>query len=137
VGMERIGMPGLVSGSVMDPTLLRPQSRLLDEQAGFAGVMAQARGGDEGTPEQRARTAAEQLVSTALVQPIFKRLRESNNAAAPFGPNQAERMFGSMLDARHAERMVSSQRWGLVDQLARRMLTKAGVMPTPAIEVQG
>lgn len=114
----------------LDPSLLRPASTLQTEQRSFADLLAQQTGAED-TPEQRARKAAEQLVSTALVQPIFKRLRESNKAPAPFGPNQAERMFGSMLDTRHAERMVSSQRWGLVDQLARRMLAKSGDAAQP------
>jgi hypothetical protein len=90
----------------------------------FSEILAQARTNPGDTPEMQARKAAEQLVSTALVQPIFKRLRDSNNAAAPFAPNQAERTFGAMRDAALAQRMVGSQRWALVDQLARRMLAK-------------
>jgi Rod binding domain-containing protein len=109
--------------AMLDPSLLRPRTGLADDQQQFAAILAQQTT-QESTPEERARKAAEQLVSTALVQPIFKRLRESNNAAAPFGPNQAEKTFGSMLDTSYSERMVTSQNWGLVDQLARRMLAK-------------
>lgn len=95
------------------------------EQEVFSQVLARARHNPDDTPEQRARNAAEQLVSTSLVQPILKKLRDSNNAAAPFGPNRTERMFGSMMDATLAQRMVGSQSWGLVDQLARRMLERS------------
>jgi Rod binding domain-containing protein len=107
---------------MLDPALLRPRTGLAEDQQQFASILAQQN--TDGTPEERARKAAEQLISTALVQPIFKRMRESNSAAAPFGPNQAEKTFGSMLDTSYAERMVTSQNWGLVDQLARRMLSK-------------
>ena len=100
------------------------ESRVRSDQEMFSEILAQARTNPGDTPEMQARKAAEQLVSTALVQPIFKRLRDSNNAAAPFAPNQAERTFGAMRDAALAQRMVGSQRWALVDQLARRMLAK-------------
>jgi len=120
-----------LAGRTVDPSLLRPaNTKLADDQRQFAAILAQQSPTDSTTPEDRARKAAEQLVSTALVQPIFKRLRESNNAPAPFGPNQAEKMFGSMLDTTYAERMVTSQNWGLVDKLARGMLSKS--QPSPA-----
>jgi Rod binding domain-containing protein len=108
-------------------------SRRTDDQDLFSQVISRAKAGSNQTPEQRARLAAEQLVSTALVQPIFKQMRESNNAAPPFAPNQAERTFGSMLDATLAQRMVSSQHWGLVDHLARRMLGKLGADRAPGL----
>jgi Rod binding domain-containing protein len=110
-------------------TPLLAGARLAQDQADFASILSRARAQEE-DPERQARAAAEQLVSTALVQPIFKRLRESNNAAPPFGPGKVERTFGPMLDATFAQRMVSSQRWGLVDALARRMLAK-GATTTP------
>jgi hypothetical protein len=106
------------------PLVTSGQSKRKSDQEMFKDILAQAKVGGEGTPEERARKAAEQLVSTALVQPIFKRLRESNMAAAPFGPNQMERTFGPMRDAAFAQRMVGSQNWALVDRLAQRMLGK-------------
>src|SRR5262249_14926397 len=73
-------------------------------QEQFSGIMTGAKAGAQ-TPQERARTAAEQLVATALVQPVLKQLRESNNAAPPFAPNQAERTFRSLFDAAIAQRM--------------------------------
>lgn len=99
--------------------------KLSTDRDSFSSILSRARDNPAATPEHRARTAAEQLISTALVQPIFKRLRDSNNAPAPFGPGKAEKTFGPMLDATLAQRMVTSQRWGLVDSLARRMLTNS------------
>lgn len=102
---------------------LRPRSRL-DDQAAFGEVLARARS-ERKAPEEEARGAAEQLVATAFIGPVFRGLRESNNAAAPFKPNAAERSFGQMLDTTLAQRMVSSARWGLVDSVAQKLLKKA------------
>ena len=107
-------------------------SRKRDDQTLFSQVMGKtvAKAGDD-TPRGRARTAAEQLVSTALVQPILKQVRESSNAAPPFAPNQAERTFRSFMDAAVAQKMVHAQHWGLVDRLARGMLKRMGLNAAP------
>src|SRR5690606_15227257 len=55
------------------------------------------------SPEQRARGAAEEFVSVTLVEPVLASLRESNWAAPPFAPGDAERTFRPMLDARVAQ----------------------------------
>jgi Rod binding domain-containing protein len=102
---------------------------LLSKQEQFSGLLARSKAAQ--TPEERARSAAEQLVATALVQPVLKQLRESNNAAPPFAPNQAERTFRGLFDAAIAQRMVHAQHWGLVDRLARGMLTKMGLPAAP------
>jgi Rod binding domain-containing protein len=104
-----------------------PGARRTSDQQLFSQVISRASAKADQTPQERARTGAEQLVATALVQPILKQMRESNNAAPPFAPNEAERSFRSFMDAALAQRMVSSQRWGLVDQLARRMLGRMGL----------
>lgn len=114
------------------PSVLEARQR--GAQAEFSDVLARARATD-GTPNSRARKAAEDLVSTALIGPVFKSMRESDHAAAPFRPNAAERSFGQMLDTTLAQRMVSSAHWPLVESVARHLLRntaapgKAG--PTP------
>jgi Rod binding domain-containing protein len=79
------------------------------------------------TPEARAREAAELLVSSTLVEPILKQARENNNAAPPFGPTQAEKQFGGILDHRLAHEMVSGSNFPLVDRLARDLLNRARI----------
>ena len=65
------------------------------QQEDFLDALTRARAKPGETKDEAARKAAESLVSASLVQPIFKRLRESNNAAAPFGrPTEAERPSG-------------------------------------------
>ncbi len=70
------------------------------------------------------RQAAEDFVSMALVQPVLKQLRETNNAAAPFAPGAAEKKFGGLLDAEFAARLVRSTRFGIVDAVAAQMVKK-------------
>jgi len=65
--------------------------------------------------------AARDLVSIALVQPILKQLRQSNNAAAPFAPGPMEKQFGTFLDAQYANSLVKSGNFGLVSAVQRWM----------------
>jgi Rod binding domain-containing protein len=131
------GTLGFGTGSIgaVSRIASEPGARRTNDQQLFSQVISRATAKADETPQHRARAAAEQLVATALVQPILKQMRESNNAAPPFAPNEAERTFRSFMDASLAQRMVSSQRWGLVDQLARRMLGRMG-LPTDAAPTQ-
>ncbi|TVQ31738.1 MAG: hypothetical protein EA376_08745 [Phycisphaeraceae bacterium] len=78
------------------------------------------------TPEEAARRAAEEFVSISMVQPILSSLRETEDAAAPFAPGDAERRFRPMLDAEIARRIVQREDYALVNEVARRMLERMG-----------
>lgn len=110
-----------------DPSVAKRQS--LDEQASFSAVLSRvhARPGEAPlSPREKAREAAQQLVATALVQPMLKQLRETNNAAEPFKPNAAEKSFGRLMDTELSQRIVSSRGWALVDRVADSLLAKGG-----------
>lgn len=82
--------------------------------------------------EADARKAAEEFVAIAFVEPILKSLRESNQAAPPFAPTEAEKSFGPLLDAELSRRIVAKERYGLVESVARRLLNASGESaPTP------
>ncbi len=81
----------------------------------------------------KARDAAEQFVAIALVQPVFKQLRESNQAAEPFKPNGAEKAFRGMLDEELAKRMVQRTRWPLVERIARQLEQRGGALPREVV----
>lgn len=104
----------------------------LGAQRSFAAALGAARRAEgiearEGrTDEAKAREAAEMLVSTTLVEPVLKQLRESNNAAPPFGPTPAEKQFGALLDHRLSHDIVKSANFPMVDRLARDLLRNAG-----------
>lgn len=76
------------------------------------------------------RETAETFVAVALVQPVFKQLRSTNHAEAPFGPNKAEQQFQSLVDAQLARKMVHKSHWPVVDKVAQNMLKKAGLAPS-------
>ncbi|MEI7658082.1 MAG: rod-binding protein [Phycisphaerae bacterium] len=97
----------------------------------FASVLGRI-DGESMTPEERAAQGARDLVSVALVQPALKTFRQSNGAAGPFAPNQAERTFRGMMDASFAQRLVQGGRWGLVDRVARSLLREGPQTSGPA-----
>ncbi|MBX3384853.1 MAG: rod-binding protein [Phycisphaeraceae bacterium] len=103
-------------------TLLQPvHAHASASRDDFASSLGRARA-QELPKEERAQLAAAQLVSAALVQPVFKQMRESTQATGPFAPGRGEKMFRQLLDTATADRLVTSGRWGLVDAVARRML---------------
>lgn len=98
-----------------------------ESQQSFARVLGREdRSRLTGTPEQKARDAAQQFVAQVFVQPVLKQLRDTNQAAAPFGPTDAEKTFRGQLDADLAQRIVRSTNWPLVDRLAQDMLVRSG-----------
>lgn len=120
--MRTVG-PHIQVGLTRAPQHSRTFSSVVEAREGFASILARAGVGlDAQKPEKdRATDAAEQLVSIALVQPMFAKLRESGWAAEPFKANQAERTFRAMGDAEIARRMVKSGNWPLVERLAQGM----------------
>lgn len=92
-----------------------------------AGARSDALAAREDRPEHaKAREAAEKLISTTLVEPILKQLRETNNAAPPFGPTPAEKQFGALLDHRLSQDIVRSANFPIVDRVARDLLRNLG-----------
>lgn len=109
---------------------------LTRDRAGASSVAARARSvTDERSPEGKARKAAEDLVSVSLIEPTLKLLRETNNAAAPFGPGDAEKAFGPLLDKAISERVVKASGFGIVDRLASDLLKHGKAISPGAIDV--
>lgn len=76
-------------------------------------------------PAQQARASAEELVAITLIEPTLKLLRETNGAAAPFAPGDAEKAFGPLLDAEIARRIVRAKGFSLVDRVASDLLKRS------------
>lgn len=79
--------------------------------------------GEPDSPAQqyaRAREAAEGLVATSFIKPILTQVRESNNAPPPFGPTQAEKQFGSLLDNKLSDEIVRASQFPIVDRIVER-----------------
>ncbi len=108
------------SAPSMDAPLVMPKAQ---DQRDFAEIFGRRTSRQYATDDPaRARDAAENFVSIALVQPVFKQMREANHAPPPFGPNKAEQQFQSLVDAQVARKMVRSSHWPLVDRVARDLL---------------
>lgn len=93
----------------------------------FSELLGKTRAGAGAPPEgeaDKAREAAEQLVATALVEPVLKKLRESTLAAPPFVPTQGERQFQGIADAATAQRIVRAGHFPLVDRIAELTLQR-------------
>lgn len=122
------------TGTNPETTALASRPRLSsDDQKAFTQIMGREVDRLRGKPDPaKTREAAQNFVAIALVQPVFKQLRSTNNAAAPFAPTKAEQQFQSMIDAQLAQKMVKSGNWPLVDRLAQDMLKKAMGAAPPA-----
>lgn len=126
-----IHLPGSPA-SLMASADLLPGRDASDDRRLFEQALSKAGAGPDASPEGRAREAAEQLVSAALVSPVLKMLRESTGAAEPFAPSTGERTFRQMQDTMIAQRMVKAAHWPLIDTLARRMLERFRPAGVPA-----
>jgi hypothetical protein len=127
--LER-GPARLRSGHVgLGSAAASPAGQVLASQKSFAAALGKAQ--DAGpasglSDEDRAREAAEQLVTQTFLLPLLKQLRETDGAAPPFAATQAEKQFRALGDADLAQRIVHAARFPLVDRLARDLLKKAG-----------
>jgi len=88
--------------------------------ADFAGLLDTARELDAAA-QDRARTAANQLVATALVQPILEEMRSSPFKSKLFHGGRGEEVFGQQLDTVLAERIASAPGFGPGAAVAARL----------------
>lgn len=93
----------------------------------FASILSK-RAGVNATPQERAQTAAEEFVSSALVKPVLSLLRGSSRASAPFAPGAHEKLFAPLLDAELASRITRAQGFDLVDSVARQLQGRGGTL---------
>jgi Rod binding domain-containing protein len=100
-------------------------SPLLADQTSFSKVLSRENSRISLDPKAKARDAAEQFVAIALVQPLFKQLRASQNSTPPFGASNGEKQFRALWDAEIAQRMVHRSRWPLVDRVAQGLLKQS------------
>ncbi len=72
------------------------------------------------TVDPKAREAAQQLVSTTLLQPVFAAMREDPLRVEKFHGGPGERMFGSQLDTLLADRVASKTDMPLIESIAKQ-----------------
>jgi Rod binding domain-containing protein len=101
-------------------------------QSDFASVLGKVKQRGDETVEDYARRTAENFVAIGLVQPLLKKFRESNQAAAPFSPTQAEKQFQGLADAELAQRMVHARGFAVVDKITEQLVARAKGAAKPA-----
>ena len=90
-------------------------------EARFSGLLARARVEGAHTPSE-AREAAADFVSMALVEPVFKTMREPMvEMPEVFRAGEHERMFRGYADALIARQITRSEGWGLIDSVAHQL----------------
>jgi Rod binding domain-containing protein len=114
----------IASGFQPNSTIANPARGLTEKQDSFSSVMS--RSSSSGNAAQDARGAAEDLVAIAFVQPVLKMLRETNGAAGPFAPGNAERQMSGIADAQTSRRLVRASGWPLVDRIADQIRERSG-----------
>lgn len=73
-----------------------------------------------------ARQTAEELVATALVQPLLAQLRDNPFKSDLFHGGQAEDIFGQQLDTILSDRIVQGSRLPVVDAVYRTLMQRTG-----------
>jgi hypothetical protein len=127
-------MPGTLAAQLSaGPTA--SESATLERQRLFMQAMARAdtaadapaRAADE---QKQAREAAEELVARSLVQPLLARMRESRDAAPPFGPGEFDKTFGGLMDAEMANRLTRAGNWALIDRVTESLIARSAAKAT-------
>jgi hypothetical protein len=97
-------------------------------------------GGDEDGQQQKLRQATEQLVSSALLKPLFKQMRSSPFRVERFHGGQGEKAFMQQFHTLLADRITRSTNFNLVDAIHDKMAkqyqrTKEAAGPSSGQEV--
>ncbi|MCH2145680.1 MAG: hypothetical protein MK082_11140 [Phycisphaerales bacterium] len=111
-----------LSSIAMPPALDVPKSGLpLPGTASFEEVLAEKQGHD-----QRAtiREESRKLVAEAFIAPLLAKIREQNQAAAPFGTTDGEKRLGPIFDRAVADSMTDPERFPMVKAVERSMLDR-------------
>ena len=87
----------------------------------FEEVLARGAGTDQ---KELIRNESRKLVAEAFIRPLLAQVRDQNNAAAPFGPTDAEKRFGPMIDQVVADSMTRPDRFPMVKAVERSMLAR-------------
>lgn len=89
--------------------------------------------------EDKLMQAADQLVSTAFVQPLLSQLRDDPFKSDMFHGGRAEEIFGQQLDTILSERVTSSSNFGISEAVAShlRSASPATSRLTEGVDVRG
>lgn len=86
----------------------------------FNGFMDRARSEGQ-SPEEQLREAAEKLVSTTLIMPMFEQLRNDPLATNLFHGGRGEKIFQQQMDQVLSDRIAGATRFDLVDSVYKQL----------------
>ena len=90
---------------------------------GFAAALGRVA---EGAREDQIHEAAQQLVATALVQPVLDSLTKSPFQEGRFSPGPVEERFTPLLHRHLSDRIVASSNFGLIESLTNHLTARSG-----------
>ncbi len=91
----------------------------------FADLVARFSATESGEKQvETIREESRKLVAEAFITPILAKIRENNQAAAPFGTTDAEKRFGPIYDRAVADSMSRPDRFPMVESVERYMLRR-------------
>ncbi len=90
----------------------------------FNGFLDRARS-EGGTSEEQLREAAEKLVATTLIMPMFERLRNDPLAANLVHGGRGEKIFQQQLDQVLSDRIAGATNFDLVDSVYKQLSREA------------
>ncbi len=90
----------------------------------FNGFMDRARSEGQ-SPEEQLREAAEKLVSTTLIMPMFEQLRNDPLATDLFHGGRSEKIFQQQMDQVLSDRIAGATRFDLVDSVYKQLSSAA------------
>ena len=90
----------------------------------FNGFLDRARSEGQGA-EAQLREAAEKLVSTTMIMPMFEQLRNDPLATNLFHGGRGEKIFQQQMDQILSDRVAGATRFDLVDAVYKQLSTAA------------
>lgn len=117
-------------GIQLDPRALAPASAGKAGGASsiasvFEDLIERAKAGDApepgAKPDDELREAAEMFVSTAMIMPMFQRMREDPLAANLMHGGRTEKIFQQQLDQILSDRIASASSFDLVDAVYNQL----------------
>ena len=91
----------------------------------FNGFMDRARSEGQGE-EAQLREAAEKLVSTTMIMPMFEQLRNDPLAVNMFHGGRGEKIFQQQMDQILSDRIAGATRFDVVDAVYKQLSAASG-----------
>lgn len=122
ISMSSTDLPVFGSNSTELTSVMQGSNRTPES---FDDMVARFSSTEKGEKQvETIREESRKLVAEAFITPILAKIRENNQAAAPFGTTDAEKRFGPIYDRAVADSMSRPDRFPMVESVERYMLRR-------------